>query len=227
MAGMTSLLALVFSFAATAAPLEGVRSRGVPQPQAREVIALTRGARDACVAGAEAEPVPFRALVEADGQVSHVSVQGRLPQAARGCVEARVRAMQFPAPVGGLGMVAFRGRQVSGSRRSLGGASNLPPPCRVSRWAFATATADHCAAAVIEPLWELYPAVRDCYSGGFAGALPVQIEMRDGIVTRVAVPWDGLTRGQRACVEGVARRLTTPGVSGRFEVDYLMQAKGR
>jgi hypothetical protein len=223
---MTTLLALVISTVATAAPLKGVRARGVPQPQAKEVIAKTRGARDACISGAEAEPVPFRALVEGDGRVSHVSVQGRVPQAARSCVEAKVRAMRFPAPQGGLAMVAFRGRQVSGSKRSLGGASNLPPPCRVSRWAFATATPEHCAAPLIDPLWGLYEGIRGCYTGSFSGALPVQLDLRDGAVTRVAVPWDGLTKGQRACVEGVGRGLSAPGVTGRFEVDYLMPAKG-
>lgn len=225
---MMPLPALVLSAVALASPLKGVRTLGVPQPQAKEVVARTRGARDACVAsGPDAEPVPFRALVEADGRVSHVSVQGRVSPAARSCVEAKVRGMTFPAPDGGLGMIAFRGREVSGSKRSLGGASSLPPPCRVSRWAFATATPEHCAAAVLEPLWGLYSGVRGCYTGGFEGALPVQIDLKDGAVSRVAVPWDGLTKAQRSCVEGVGRALSAPGVTGRFEVDYLMPAKGR
>lgn len=224
---MTTLLALALSTVAAAAPLKGVRARAIPQPQAKEVIAKSRGARDGCVAGAaEVEPVPFRALVEADGSVSHVSVQGRVPQAARSCIQAKVEALRFPAPAGGLGMVAFRGRQVSGSKRSIGGATNQPPPCRVSRWAFATATPEHCAAAVIEPLWSLYPRIRGCYTGTFAGALPVQIDLRAGEVTRVAVPWDGLTKAQRACVEDVGRSLSAPGVTGRFEVDYLMPQHG-
>lgn len=223
---MTTLLALLLSTVAAAAPLKGVRARGVPQPQAKEVIAKTRGARDACVSGVDTEPVPFRALIEADGRVSHVAVQGRVPQAARSCIEARVRGIAFAAPGEGLGMVAFRGRQVSGSKRSLGGASNQPPPCRVSRWAFATATPEHCAAPLIDPLWGLYAGVRGCYTGSFAGALPVQFDLRDGAVTRVAVPWDGLTKPQRECVERVGRSLSAPGVTGRFEVDYLMPAKG-
>jgi hypothetical protein len=224
---MTTLLALVVSTVAAAAPLKGVRALHIPQPQAKEVVAKNRGARDGCVAGAaEAEPVPFRALVEADGSVSHVSVQGRVPPAVRSCIESKVRKMSFPAPDGGLGMVAFRGRQVSGSKRSIGGATSQPPPCRVSRWAFATATPEHCAAPVLEPLWGLYPRVRACYTGSFAGALPVQIDLRGGEVTRVSVPWDGLTKAQRACVEDVGRSLSAPGVTGHFEVDYLMPQRG-
>jgi hypothetical protein len=214
--------------AALAAPLTTPRARGIPVDAAVAVLDAGRPARAACLAGGldPAEP-PVRLLVEADGHVSHVAVQARVSATTQACLEAQLRSLVFPPPAGGLGMVAVGGREAEGRARSLDRSPGGPPPCRVSRWAFATATPDHCAAPALDALWALVPSIRGCYAGAWQGALPVTLDVEKGVVTRVAVPWEGLTAEQRACVDRVGRTLAVPGVHARVEVDYLLSRPGR
>lgn len=223
-----SSLALLLSLAASAAPLTATRTRGLPVDATDKVLAAGRSVRSACVARgpASAEPAA-RLLVEADGRVSHVAIQAKVSEATRACLEAHYRDLVFPAPDGGLGMVATGGREAEGRRRSLDRSPGGPPPCRVARWAFATASPDHCAAPAFEGLWSLYPAIRGCYTGAWQGALPVSIDVRAGVVERVAVPWDGLSLAQRSCIDTAARQLAAPGLTARLEVDYLLPRTGR